>query len=84
MIHPLLLPDHGQAFLSLWLPARKADRLKERIIISVDGAALMGIFAMAAAAYLIITRPVEELVQVTRKVAAWDLGQRAVVRSRDE
>ncbi|MCK5324276.1 MAG: HAMP domain-containing protein, partial [Desulfobulbaceae bacterium] len=71
-------------FLSLWLPARKADRLKERIIISVGGAALMGIFAMAAAAYLIITRPVEELVQVTRKVAAWDLGQRAVVRSRDE
>ena len=87
VIHPLLLSDHGQAFLSLWLPASKADRLKERIIISVGGAALMGIFAMAAAAYLIartITRPVEELVQVTRKVAAWDLGQRAIVRSRDE
>ena len=87
VIHPVVLPEHGQALLSLWVPTCDADRLKGRIILGMGGIALFGIFAMTVVGYLIartITAPVEDLVKVTERVSKGDLDERALVQSRDE
>ena len=87
VIHPLLLPEHGRVLLSLWMPTREAERLRERIVLGMGGIAILGVLAMALVGYLIartITAPVEDLVEVTEKVSTGDLRQRATIRSRDE
>lgn len=87
LIHPVILPDRGPGFLSLWIPVQEAERLKKRIILGTGGMALIGILAMAAIGYWIarsITAPVEELVTMTGRVASGDFSQRAQLGSRDE
>lgn len=87
VIHPVVLPEHGQALLTLWVPTCDADRLKGRIILGMGGIALFGIFAMTVVGYLIartITAPVEDLVKVTERVSKGDLNERVLVQSSDE
>jgi signal transduction histidine kinase len=87
IIHPLILPEQGQAFLSLWMSTNEADRLKAKIIVVMGGIAIFGILAMAGVGYLIartITAPIEELVKVTGKVSEGEINQRARLNSRDE
>jgi nitrogen fixation/metabolism regulation signal transduction histidine kinase len=87
ILHPLVLPKRGGAFLSIWMPTHTAERLKSKIILVIGGIALFGILGMAVVGYLIartITAPVEELVQVTEKIAGGSLNERVSVESQDE
>jgi len=83
----LTIPGRGQAFLCLWKPTGESDQLQARIFATTGWLALAGILAMTLAGYLIvrtITLPVEELVEVTGRIAENDFSKRAVVRSNDE
>lgn len=87
IVHPVLLPGPGKAYLSLWMPTAEADRLRTKIILGMGGIALFGILAMGGIGYLIartITAPVEELVKVTEKVSGGDFNERAHLNGRDE
>jgi len=87
IIRPLTLSGEGSAFLSLWMPMDKADSLRQRILLSIGGIALLGIFAMAGIGYYIarsITSPIEELVKVTARLSRGDLSERARLDSGDE
>lgn len=85
--HPFILPEQGEAFISLWMPTSEADRLNVKIVLGMGGIALFGILAMAGIGFLIartITAPVEELVRATEKVSSGDLGEKARLDTRDE
>ena len=87
LLHPVSLPEHGPATLSIWTPAAEVDRLRGNIFLGLGAVSLIGILAMAAVGYFIartITAPVEELVKVTEAVAGGALTERTRVRSRDE
>jgi signal transduction histidine kinase len=87
LIHPIVLPEHGQAFLALLVPTREYESLKNRIVLGVGGIALVGLLALATAGYLIartITAPLEELVKATERVSTGDLLQRVSVPGSDE
>ncbi len=87
IIHPLVLPKRGEAFLSIWMPTHAAERLKKKIILVIGGIALFGILGMATVGYLIartITAPVEALVSVTEKISRGNLHERVSVESQDE
>jgi methyl-accepting chemotaxis protein len=87
ILRPLSLPEHGQAYLSIWMPTREAERLKRKIVLILGGITFFGILGMAAVGYLIartITAPVEELVNVTEKISRGSLNERVRVGSEDE
>lgn len=87
VIQPLIIPDRGAAFLSLWMPTDEADHLQGKIFLATGWLTFFGITAMALLGYLVartITMPVEELAAVTSRIAAGDFNQRAVVRHHDE
>lgn len=87
IVHPVLLPEQGKAYLSLWMPTAEADRLRIRIILGMGSITLFGILAMAGIGFLIartITAPVEELVKVTERVSGGDLDERVRLDSKDE
>ena len=87
IVHPVLLPDPGKAYLSLWMPTDRADLLRGRIILGMGGITLFGILAMAGIGFAIartITAPVEKLVKVTERVSQGDLNQRVLLDSEDE
>ncbi len=86
-IHPLELPNYGNAFLSLWMPVRQTQHLKTKIILGVGGVAFLGILSMTGLGFLIartITSPVEELVKVTGKISEGDLSEKTRVSGIDE
>ena len=87
IIRSLALDNQRNAFLSLWMPTGETDSLRQRILLSIGGIALLGIFAMAGVGYYIarsITSPVEELVKVTTKLSGGNLSERARLTSDDE
>jgi signal transduction histidine kinase len=78
--YPIILPDHGRAFISLWLPTKDADDFKRHALFFLGGIALVGILGMGAIGYLIarsITAPVEKLAEVAEKISEGDLHERA-------
>lgn len=87
VINPLVLPDTGLAFLSIWMPKRDMAQLRTGIIIGLGCICLFGILTMAVIAYIIartITAPVEALAGVTEKIALGDFTKRAEVNGNDE
>ena len=87
VIQPLIVAGHGSAFLSLWMPSDETDRLQKRIFQATGWLAFLGALAMTLLGYLVartITLPVEELAEVTGRIAGGDFKQRAVVRHDDE
>lgn len=87
ILRPVSLPEHGQAYLSIWMPTLEAELLKKNIILIIGGITLLGIAGMAAVGYLIartITAPVEELVGVTEKISSGSISERVLVNSEDE
>lgn len=87
VIHPVVVPGRGNAFLSLWMPVNKAEQLQRQIFQSTGRLAFFGLLAMIILGYLIartITRPLEELAVVTGKIAEGDYSRRAIVHRNDE
>jgi signal transduction histidine kinase len=87
VVQPIVLPQMGSAFLSLWKPTAAERQLKTGIILGIGAIALLGILAMAGIAVFIaktITAPLEELARTTDRIAAGDLSKKAAVNSRDE
>lgn len=87
VINPLILPDTGLAFLSIWMPKSDMEKLRTGIIVGLGCICLFGILTMAVIAYIIartITAPVEALAGVTEKIAMGDLSKRAEVNGNDE
>jgi len=87
VIHPLTFDGRDNTFLSLWMPAGEMDALRTRMVLSIGGIALLGLFAMAGIGYVIarsITSPLEELVKVTARVSGGDLSGRAQLDRNDE
>ncbi len=87
VINPLILPDTGLAFLSIWMPKRDMAQLRTAIFVGLGCICLFGIQTMAVIAYIIartITAPVEALAGVTEKIAMGDLSKRAEVDGNDE
>jgi len=87
IFRPVSLPEHGEAYLSIWMPTREAELLKKNIILIIGGITLLGIAGMAAVGYLIartITAPVEELVGVTEKISSGSVSERVRMDREDE
>jgi signal transduction histidine kinase len=87
VIRPLAISGQEGGFFSLWMPLGPMDALRQRIVLSIGGIALLSLFAMAWISYYIargITSPVEELVKVTARVAHGDRGEKVLLDSSDE
>jgi signal transduction histidine kinase len=87
IVKPIVLPQKGSVFLSLWMPKAAEEHLKTGIILGIGAIALLGILAMAAVALFIaktVTAPVEELANITDRIARGDLSKKAGVDSQDE
>jgi signal transduction histidine kinase len=87
VMRPLAISGQEGGFFSLWMPVGQRDALRQRIIFSIGGIALLSLFAMAGIGYYIarsITSPVEELVRVTAKVSHGNLSEKVRLGSNDE
>ncbi|MDX9787348.1 MAG: ATP-binding protein [Desulfobacterales bacterium] len=87
IVKPLVLPDPGPVFLSIWMPKHDMAQLRTGIIVGLGGISLFGMLMLALVAYMIaktITAPVEALANVTGKIARGDLSERADINSSDE